>query len=81
MPESESVSRMQVEVALGRMGYVRVGEVDDLVAYLDRNYPGDPAHYLLLDFSGDWMRWDDLKAGVERDGANINVFLAELESI
>ena len=81
MSESESVSRMQVEVVLGRMGYALVGEADDLVAYLDRNYPGDPAHYLLLDFSGDRMRWEDLKAGLERDGANINVFLSELESL
>ena len=77
----ESVSRMQIAVVLGRMGYALVGETDDLVAYLDRNYPGDPAHYLLLDFSGDRMRWEDLKAALERDGANISVFLAELESL
>ena len=78
---SESVSRMQVDAALGRMGYALIGETDDLVVYLDRNYPGDPARCLLLNFSGDRMRWEDIMRELEYDGANINVFLAELESL
>ena len=51
------------------------------MAYLDRSYPGDPAHYLLLNFSGGHMLWADLRRALEHDGANISVFLAELESL
>ena len=78
---SESVSRMQADFVLGRMGYGLVRAEGGFVAYLDRNYPGDPAHYLLLNFIGDQMLWDDLSRALEYDGANISVFLAELESL
>ena len=77
----EAIFRMQVDFVLGRMGYALVRVDDGLVAYLDRNYPGDPAHYLLLNFSGDRILWEDVRRALEYDGANINVFLADLESI
>lgn len=77
----EAVSRMQADFVLGRMGYSLVRADGGLVAYLDRSYPGDPAHYLLLNFSGGHMLWTDLRRALERDGANISVFLAELESL
>ena len=77
----EAVSRMQADFVLGRMGYSLVRADGGLVAYLDRSYPGDPAHYLLLNFSGDRMLWADFRRALERDGANISVFLAELESL
>ena len=76
----EAVFRLQADFVLDRMGYSLVRETGGLVAYLDRNYPGDPLHYLQLTFSGNRMLWEDLKTALEHDGANINVFLAELES-
>lgn len=72
---------MQADFVLGRMGYSLVRVDGGLVAYLDRNYPGDPAHYLLLNFRGDHMLWADLRRALEHDGANTSVFLAELESL
>ena len=77
----ESISRTQADFALGRMGYSLVRDDGVLTAYLDRNYPGEPAHYLLLNFRNDRILWDDLKRLLEYDGANIAVFLAELESL
>lgn len=77
----EAVFRLQADFVLDRMGYSLVREVGSLVEYVDRNYPGDPAHYLLLNFSGNQILWPDLRRALERDGANISVFLAELESL
>lgn len=77
----EAVFRLQADFVLDRMGYSLVRETGTLVAYLDRKYPGDPAHYLLLNFSGNQILWPDLSRALEYDGANISVFLAELESI
>ena len=77
----EAITRMQVDLALGRMGYALVRADGGFVAYLDRNYPGDPAHYLLLNFSGGRIWWDDIRRALEYDGASISVFLAELESL
>ena len=77
----EAISRNQIDAVRGRMGYSLAREDNGLAAYLDRNYPGDPAHYLLLDFSGDRISEGDLVRALERDGANINVFFAELESL
>ena len=77
----EVISRIQADLVLDRMGYSVVREDGDLVAYLDRSYPGDPAHYLLLNFSGNQILWPDLSRALAYDGANISVFLAELESL
>ena len=77
----ESISKAQADFALGRMGYSLIREDGTRSAYLDRDYPGDPPHYLQLTFSGNRILWDDLKRGLEYDGANIAVFLAELESL
>ena len=62
---------MQADFVLGRMGYSLVRADGGLVAYLDRNYPGDPAHYLLLSFSGDRMPWEYLRRALEHDGAKM----------
>lgn len=77
----EPVSRSQTDLALARMGYDIIAEEDGLVAYLDRTYPGEPAHPLLLDFSNTLVPWEHLVAQLEYDGANIAVFLAELDAM
>lgn len=77
----EAISRIQADVVLERMGYALIREEGGQAAYLDRQFPGEPARYLMLNFSGDRILWADLSRALQYDGANISVFLAELESL
>lgn len=77
----ELISRHQADAVLARMGYDIIAEEDGLVAYLDRTYPGDPVHPLLLDFANNLTTWDDCATQLENDGANVAVFIAELEAL
>ena len=77
----EAISRNQIDAVLDRMGYSLVFASGSRAGYRDRNYPGDEAHYLQLNFRGDHILWEYLRDALELDGANPSVFLAELESL
>ena len=77
---SEAITRAQADFVLERMGYEIFADDLGMVAYIDRRYPGDPVHYLQPDFSNGPIPWDDFVRHLESDGANVAVFLAELES-
>lgn len=75
------VSREQVHHALLHMGYKRIAEEDDLVRYIDTEHPGDLELPLEFDFSRGPIPWRDVQRQLEYEGANPDVFFAELESL
>ena len=78
---SDAISREQAGAVLTRMGYDIVAEFNGRAVYLDRNYPGDPIHCLVLDFSYGPIPWEVVLETLDYDGANADVFRAELESL
>lgn len=76
-----NVSREQAHYVLLRMGYKLIAEEDDLVRYIDTAYPGDPELPLEFDFSKGSIPWRDVQRQLEYEGANPDVFFAELESL
>lgn len=74
----DTVSREVADLTLGRLGYEITAEEYGFVLYVDSRYPGDP---LKFDFARGPVPWEDFVKQLEHDGVNVNVFLAELESL
>ena len=75
------VSLEQVHRVLLHMGYKFMAEEDGLVRYMDTAYPGDLELPLEFDFSRGPIPWRDVQRQLEYEGANPDVFFAELESL
>ena len=75
------VSREQVHRVLLHMGYKLMAEEDGLVRYIDTVHPGDLELPLEFDFSRGPIPWRDVQRQLEYEGANPDVFFAELESL
>ena len=74
----ESISRDQAHHTLLRMGYVVHAEEGGFVLYIDERYPQHP---LKFDFGSGDIPWHDFQEQLEYEGVNVDVFIAEQESM
>ena len=72
-------TRQNVHAPLTQMGYAVIGCDDGVFHYCDIQYPGNPVHFLVLDFRYGPMPNGDFIRQLEADGANVEVFHAFFE--
>ncbi len=74
----EPISRERAITAFLRMGYEITAEEGDMIVFTDRNYPARP---MAFNFSWGSIKWDDFCRELDYEGVNVDVVVAELESM